>query len=112
VRIDRVRALATPSDRAGTLVRFGIAPIRAAALTLVDEAGLPLPLGSLVRVNGQTAAAMVGYDGAAYLDTLGAHNALDVQTPSGRCRANFDYRNDGDGIPLIGPLRCIKEATP
>jgi outer membrane usher protein len=55
---------------------------------------------------------MVGYDGAAYLDTLGAHNALDVQTPSGRCRANFDYRNDGDGIPLIGPLRCIKEATP
>lgn len=113
VRIDRVRTLATPSDRAGTLVRFGIAPIRAAALILEDEAGKPLPVGSLVRVNGQAGPrAIVGFDGAAYLDTLDAHNTLDVQTPSGRCRANFDYRKDGDGIPQIGPLRCIKEATP
>lgn len=112
VRIERVKTLATPSDRAGTLVRFGITPIRAAALTLVDEAGKPLPVGSLVRVNDQTAAAMVGFDGAAYVDTLNAHNTLYVQTPSGGCRASFDFHKEGDVIPQIGPLRCIKEATP
>lgn len=109
VRIERVKTLATPSDRAGTLVRFGITPVRAAALTLVDEAGKPLPVGSLVRVNGQKGTAIVGFDGAAYLDTLDAQNKLEVQTPGGYCRASFDYRKEADGIPQIGPLRCVKE---
>lgn len=113
VRIERVKTLATPSDRAGTLVRFGISPIRATALTLVDEAGQPLPVGSLVRVNGQTEPAMVGFDGAAYLDTLDTHNTLVVQMPSGsKCHTSFDYHKEGDSIPQIGPLRCIKEGTP
>ncbi|MGH8821701.1 MAG: fimbria/pilus outer membrane usher protein, partial [Rhodoferax sp.] len=47
VHIDRVKAIATPSDRAGTLVTFGITPIRAASVLLVNAAGKPLPLGSL-----------------------------------------------------------------
>lgn len=110
VRIERVKTVATPSDRAGTMVRFGITPINAAALLLVDEAGKPLPLGSRVRVNGGTGEpALVGFDGAVYLESLQPHNTLEVQTPGGRCRASFDYRKDGAGIPQIGPLRCIRE---
>lgn len=112
VRIDRTKTIATPSDRAGTMVRFGITPIRAASIILVDGAGQPLPLGSLVRVNGQASEpALVGFDGVVYLDTLDIHNVLAVETPAGACRVNFDYRKDGDGIPEIGPLRCIKEAS-
>jgi outer membrane usher protein len=59
-----------PSDRAGVLVRIGITPIRAASIVLVDAAGQPLPLGSLVRLPGQDGddAALVGFDGAVYLD--------------------------------------------
>lgn len=111
VKIERVKTVATPSDRAGTLVRFGITPVSAAALLLVDEAGKPLPLGSRVRVNGQGGEpALVGFDGAVYLESLEARNTLDVQTPGGRCRASFDYRKDGAGIPQIGPLRCAREA--
>ena len=110
VRIERVKTVATPSDRAGTLVRFGITPISAAALLLVDEAGKPLPLGSRVRVNGGTGEpALVGFDGAVYLESLAPRNTLEVQTPAGRCRASFDYRKDGAGIPQIGPLRCTRE---
>ncbi|WP_235505808.1 fimbria/pilus outer membrane usher protein [Variovorax sp. Root411] len=111
VRIERVKTVATPSDRAGTLVRFGITPVSAAALLLVDEAGKPLPLGSRVRANAQDGEpALVGFDGAVYLESLEARNTLDVQTPGGHCRASFDYRKDGAGIPQIGPLRCAREA--
>lgn len=113
VRIDRVKTLATPSDRAGTLVRFGITPIRAASLILVDAAGQPLPLGSLVRLNARRGEpALVGFDGAVYLDALDTHNVLNVDTPAGACRVSFDYRKDAGGIPQIGPLRCIKETKP
>jgi outer membrane usher protein len=111
VRIDRVKTVATPSDRAGTLVRFGITPVSAAALILVDEADKPLPLGSRVRANGRSAEpALVGFDGAVYLEALEPRNTLDVQMPNGPCRVNFDYRKSGAGIPQIGPLRCTREA--
>ena len=110
MRIDRVKTFATPGDRSGTLVRFGITPIRAATIVLVDAAGKPLALGSEVRLAGQTGdAALVGYDGIVYLDTLETHNVLDVQGPGGACRAEFDYRKEGDGVPQIGPLPCRKE---
>ncbi|MDR3452688.1 MAG: fimbria/pilus outer membrane usher protein [Rhodoferax sp.] len=114
VRIDSVKTIATPSDRAGTLVRFGITPIRAASVILVDASAQPLPLGSLVRVNAQPGEpALVGYDGEVYLDTLAAHNVLQVDTPAGACHASFDYHSDAGGsIPQIGPLRCMKEVSP
>ena len=112
LRLTSTKMMATPSDRAGTLVRFGITPIRAASILLVDTAGQPLPLGSLVRVNGQAVEpSLVGFDGVVYLDTLDTHNVLNVETPAGACRVSFDYRKDGDGIPEIGPLRCVKDAS-
>ncbi|WP_347260313.1 fimbria/pilus outer membrane usher protein [Rudaea sp.] len=110
VRIDRVKALATPGDRSGALVRFGITPVRAATIVLVDATGKPLALGSEVRIAGQAGEpALVGYDGIAYFDTLEAHNVFEVRTPGGTCRVEFDYRKQGDGLPQIGPLACRKE---
>ena len=113
VRIDHVKTIATPSDRAGTLVRFGITPIRAASIVLVDPTGKPLPLGSSVRLQGGTGeAALVGFDGVVYLDTLQAHNMLDVTAPEGRCHVQFDYHKQGNGIPQLGPFACNKETPP
>ena len=113
LRIDRVDAIATPADRAGTLVEFAIEPVRAALVTLHDGAGQALPLGSRVRVNEQAASAIVGYDGEVYLDTLAEHNRLSVQTPAGPCTAQFDHQPQADGaIPKIGPLSCTPEARP
>ena len=115
VRIGQVDAQATPPDRAGTLVRFGITPIRAAAVVLHDAAGKPLPLGSQVHLRGQAGEpALVGFDGAVYLDTLDLHNVLEVRLPEGgACSSAFDYRKqEGDGIPQIGPLTCTREKSP
>jgi outer membrane usher protein len=110
VHIDRVDMEATPTDRAGTLVRFGITPIRAASITLVDAAGKSLPLGSRASVRGHASEpALVGFDGAVYLDTLDLRNVLDVDTPTGTCHVSFDYHKQGDSIPQIGPLTCQVE---
>jgi outer membrane usher protein len=112
VRLGHVKTIATPSDRAGTMVRFDIVPVRAASVILVDADGSFLPLGAHVRIEGQKdAGAMVGFDGAVYLDTLGMHNTLVVDTPQGPCRASFDYHKQGDTIPQIGPVACQAEAT-
>lgn len=113
MRIDHVNALATPTDRAGILVRFGIARIRAASIILHDANDQPLPVGSRASLAGQADHdAMVGFDGTVYLDTLSLHNSLIVHTPDGVCRTSFDYRTEGKTIPTIGPLLCRKDSSP
>lgn len=113
MRVGRVKANATPTDRAGTLVRFPIEPVRAASVILVDASGAVLPVGSHVKIAGQHGqGAIVGFDGVVYLDTLKAHNTLDVSTPDGVCHVHFDYHKVDGSIPLIGPLTCTLETQP
>lgn len=113
VRVSRVDAVATPRDRSGTRVRFGITPVRAAVVVLHDRAGKPLALGSRVQLEGAgDGQAVVGHDGETYLDTLAAHNRLRVETPTGVCTAGFDYPQGGDTIPRIGPLTCTMQPSP
>lgn len=112
LRLQDVETEATPSDRAGTVVRFGMAPVRAAVLVLRDEAGQPLPLGSAIRLeSAPSAQAWVGYDGEGYLEGLQDHNVLRVDTPGGVCRVRFDYPTEASGLPRIGPLTCVREAS-
>jgi outer membrane usher protein len=114
VRVGPIDLQASPTDRAGTLVRFDLEPIRSASVLLHDAAGKPLPLGSQVRVRGQQGEpALVGFDGAVYLDSLDTHNVLEASLPEGgTCSTRFDYRKQGDGIPQIGPLTCTMEKAP
>lgn len=110
VDISQVETTAVPSDRAGTLVRFGIKTVQAASVILHDAAGNPLAVGSSAALrNSSTPAAIAGYDGMVYLEGLEAHNVLDVQTADGRCVAQFDYQREDNIVPLIGPLTCHKE---
>jgi outer membrane usher protein len=108
LRVANVDVNASPTDRAGTLATFGLTPVRAATVILVDAAGVPVPVGSSVRVfhHDRDGPALVGYDGMVYLDDLDSHNLLDVDTPAGRCHASVDYQAQPGSIPQIGPLRC------
>jgi outer membrane usher protein len=112
VAINRVDAEAVPTDRAGTLVKFGIRPVHAATVVLDDDAGEPLAVGSKVALRGSAAPnTVVGYDGMVYLEGLSAHNTLDVTTAHGHCTAQFDYHPPKQAVPLVGPLVC-HEAKP
>ncbi|SFL06904.1 fimbria/pilus outer membrane usher protein [Lysobacter sp. cf310] len=108
LRLDRVEVQATPPDRSGTLVRFGIEQVHAAVLVLQDARGQALPVGSRVHLDSG-ASAVVGYDGETYLDTLQELNTLRVDTADGTCSVRFAYPL-GDGVPRIGPLVCRTEA--
>lgn len=111
LRIDKVSIEATPTDRAGVLVAFGITPVRSASVILTDSDNQLLPLGSQVRQlsNTDVPSTVIGFDGEVYLDTLDEHNVLEVTTPSGDvCTVSFEYSKQGDEIPLIGPFICRK----
>ena len=111
LRIDKVAMQATPTDRAGTLVKFDITEARSASVILIDSDNEFIPLGSQVQLTTKKdiPSSVVGFDGEVYLDTLDEHNILEVITPSNDvCKVSFDYQKQGDGIPLIGPFICQK----
>jgi outer membrane usher protein len=99
-----------PQDRSGVVVKFPIQFDHGALLRLVDEGGIPLPLGSTATLGGTSAVVPVGYDGDAYVENLGSHNRLTVERADGkRCTVVFDYRSVPGDIPSIGPLRCVEQ---
>lgn len=141
-----VDALALPADlqieapqrqivgrgQAGSLLRFAMRRTRAATISLVDEAGQPLPLGSSVDLATAVAALsstaaseadpalpgaslaaragirpMVGYDGEVWLDDLAeTGNRVEVRlTPRQRCEARFDLPAKA-GPSRLGPVTC------
>ena len=111
LRIDKVAMQATPTDRAGTLVKFDITEVRSASVILKDTNNEFIPLGSQVQLTTKKdiPSSVVGFDGEVYLDALDEHNILEVITPSNDvCKVSFDYQKQGDGIPLIGPFICQK----
>lgn len=83
---------------------FGITPVRAAQVILVDVHGNTIAEGSLATLNaGQGQNAVVGFNDMAYFDALELHNRLKVTTATGVCSVLFDYPVRGEGIPQIGP---------
>ncbi len=108
--IDNDKREMRPQDRSGVVVRFPIRFSHAALLKLIDEAGLPLPLGSTATLRATGAVVPVGYDGDAYVENLSPYNEVIVEQPDGRrCKVAFDYRSLPGDIPSIGPLRCMEQ---
>jgi outer membrane usher protein len=96
-----------PQDRSGVIVRFPVAFNHAALVRLVDEADVPIPIGSTATLRATHATVPLGYDGDAYVEGLSQHNELTVERSDGkRCTAAFNYKSVPGEIPSIGPLRC------
>ncbi|MDM7554027.1 fimbria/pilus outer membrane usher protein [Xanthomonas fragariae] len=112
LRVDRVDTAVTPRRQSGVAVGFGITRVRAAVIVLHDAQGAPLPVGSVVQREGDVERVVVGYDGETYLDNLQIDNRIFVELPDGRCSARFTYPANPNGIPRIGPLKCIAEPLP
>jgi outer membrane usher protein len=100
-----------PQDRSGVVVRFPIETSRGALVQLTDEAGKPVPLGSIATLKSSSKTVPVGYDGKAYLTGLEARNEVTVERRNGqRCVATFSYQAKAGDIPVIGPVRCRESA--
>ena len=96
-----------PRDLSGVVVKFPIKISHGALLRLVDEAGTPLPVGTIAKLRATGVVVPVGYDGDAYVQDLAPHNNVDAELPDGqRCTITFDYQPVAGEIPVVGPLRC------
>jgi outer membrane usher protein len=101
-----------PQDRSGVVIKFPMKISHGALLKLVDEAGVPVPVGSTVKLRGIGVVVPVGYDGDAYVEDLNPHNEIDVERPDGRrCSVAFNYQPMHGEIPSIGPLRCLEQGS-
>ena len=97
---------------AGTLLRFEIAKVLAANITLVDEQGQPLPLGMQVLHTGSGNRAVVGWEGKVYLDGLDTENELLVSGANQpNCRVRFKVEAVGAAVLRLGPLVCSRATT-
>lgn len=103
------KQIVRPQDRSGVVVRFPIQFSRGALLKLVDQAGTPIPMGSMATLQATGSIVPVGYDGDVYVEGLSSHNELIIQRTDGRrCRTAFAYKPIPGDIPSIGPLRCVE----
>jgi outer membrane usher protein len=105
--IDDASRTFRPRDLSGVVVKFPIKISHGALLCLVDEAGAPLPVGSIAKLRATGIVVPVGYDGEAYVQDLSTHNEVDAELPDGqRCTVTFNYKPTPGDIPVIGPLHC------
>ncbi len=105
---EETQAVVVPADRSGAVVDFGVKKVDAAIVTLTGPDGKPVPVGSVVQLDGTDQATVAGYDGRAYLTGLSARNGVTVTLPeaAGTCRAGFDYQAVPGAQPEIGPVPC------
>ena len=103
--IDDPSRVVRPQDRSGVVVKFPVVISHGALVRLTDEAGAPIPLGSVARLKGVETADPVGYEGEAFIESLTPHNELTVTLPDGRtCTVAFDYQPSPGEIPSMD--RC------
>ena len=109
--IDTTTREVRPQDRSGVVVRFAVKVSHGALLKLVDEAGVPVPMGSTATLRTTGDAVPVGYDGEAYVQGLEFQNEVTVELVDGRyCSVFFTYRAVRGEVPSIGPLYCRTKA--
>jgi outer membrane usher protein len=99
--------IVVPRDLSGVVVDFGVKAEQAAALVILTDAeGKFIPEGSEVVLEGAAESFVMGYDGQAYLTGIGSSNTVTVKHGNAECRAQFDFKAEGDTQTSIGPLTC------
>ena len=101
------QSVVAPADRSGVVVGFGVkTDVAAAVVILIGRDGKFIAPGSEGRLEGAEETFVVGYDGRAYVEGLGATNAVAVTAPTGECRATFPFAAKDNSQVVIGPLVC------
>ena len=98
-----------PRRRSGVIVDFPVSRTFAAMLKVVDSAGKPLPLGTVLQEAGGTDRFYVGFDSAIYITGLDQPKTLIAQMPDGTCIISINAV-PASGFPArLGTVTCKKE---
>lgn len=106
ISVSEIERIAVPADRAGVVVEFKVERSSDALLTLVEENGTPVPVGSIVRYESGGPEYMVGYDGQLFLPSARLGERLTVKYAGLSC--SFDLPGE---FPIhragrLGKLVC------
>ncbi len=93
-------------EDSGAIVHFPVMRVRSAILTLTNDRGQPLPVGTPLNELDSGQSAVVGYDGQAWLSHLGRQNRLVITTPDGECHYSFTLPQETRIPATIGPIEC------
>jgi len=108
-----IERFAVPRYRSGVTVDFKVAlQTRSALVTIRDEQGKVLPVGSEVKLN-DVADFVVGYDGQVWLEDIAQQNQLVISQPNKPdCVVNFEAPETMTERLVISDAVCNGEANP
>jgi outer membrane usher protein len=104
--IGTTRDVVAPADFSGVLVDFRVRTDTSSALVVFAQ-----PDGSYVAAGSSGKSDrgeefIIGYDGQAFMKNLAPHNAVEIETSKGACRAQFSYSPRAGVQVLISPVVC------
>lgn len=111
---ETTQEVAAPPDRAGIVVDFAVrSAANAAIVVLHGRDGRPLPAGTrgalqpgLRGVASPAPDFVVGYDGRAFVEHLGADNEIRIRLADSECSARFPFAPQEGVQVTIGPIPC------
>ncbi len=110
--ITATNTIIVPRGRSAAYVDLRVKLDSTSALVeLLDQAGKPLPPGSVVELEGATTPYAVGYDGLAFMEQLQPSNRITVTTPMGSsCQASFNYKpSNGEQVRISGVVCGVSQ---
>jgi len=106
VDIDTLEKDAIPYRRSGVRVDFDLHRSLGALVTLIEQDGLPIPVGAVAMVAGNDTEFPVGTKGETYLSGLSQSSLVRVSWPGQACEAKIAFVPSADPLPKLGPLLC------
>jgi outer membrane usher protein len=110
VDIDTLERDAIPYRRSGVRVDFALRRSLGALVSLIEQDGLPIPVGAVVMVAGNDTEFPVGTKGETYLSGLSQTSLVRVSWPGKACEARIAFTPSADPLPKLGPLLCAPVA--
>jgi len=84
-----------PPANAGVPVHFSVDARPSQRMRLLDDSGTVIPVGASLRIDGQSMALPVGYDGLVYANIPDGKHVLEAIWPDGYCRARLQVAGTG-----------------
>jgi outer membrane usher protein len=110
VEIERERSIVVPPYRSGVVQVLGVRRVASAMVSVVDEAGRPLPAGAAVTVADDAATvSSVAKDGAFFLSGAAGRKSLRIDHRGRSCRLEVELPSSPPregAYHRIGPVTC------
>jgi outer membrane usher protein len=105
-QIEKTEADVVPHYHSGVSLKFSVELSTGALVKLVDEKGVPLPNGTVLKIEGNPEEFQVALQGEAYLTGLNKQNKMKATWYGQSCDIEVDLPENSGPLPHIGPIVC------